>query len=157
MKIKVICVGKTDKAYLQSGEQEYLKRLHHYVPTEKIEINDLKDTRKLSQDQIREKEGQLLLSKTEPGDLIYLLDEQGKSYRSVDFATFLQKQLNRGSKNLVFLIGGAYGFSRDVYDRAEGKISLSDMTFSHQMVRLFFLEQLYRGFSILKGEPYHHE
>lgn len=157
MKIKVVCVGKTVQSYLQSGEQEYLKRLQHYVPTEKIEIPELKDTRKLSQDQIRDKEGKLLLSKTEPGDLIFLLDERGKSYRSVDFAKFLQKQLNRGSKNLVFLVGGAYGFSQEVYNKAEGKISLSDMTFSHQMVRLFFLEQLYRGFSILKGEPYHHE
>ena len=157
MKIKVICIGKTNKGYLQSGEQEYLKRLQHYVTTEKIEIPDLKDTRKLSQDQICEKEGKLLLAKTEPGDLIFLLDERGRSYRSMEFSKFLQKQLNRGSKNLVFLIGGAYGFSQEVYNTAEGKISLSDMTFSHQMVRLFFLEQLYRGFSILKGEPYHHE
>ncbi len=139
------------------GEAEYLSRLKHYISVEKIEIPDLRDSRKLSTDQICDQEGKLLLSKIDKGDLVFVLDERGKSFTSLHFSDFLQKQFNRGAKNLVFLIGGAYGFSQEVYERAEGKLSLSSMTFSHQMVRLFFLEQLYRGFTILKGEPYHHE
>lgn len=157
MKVKLICIGKTNQGYLQEGETEYLSRLKHYASVDKIEIPDLRDSRKLSTDQICDQEGKLLLSKIDKGDLVFVLDERGKSYTSLQFSDFLQKQFNRGGKNIVFLIGGAYGFSQEVYERAESRLSLSSMTFSHQMVRLFFLEQLYRGFTILKGEPYHHE
>ena len=157
MRIKVVCIGKTGKPFLTEGENEYLKRLRHYAPVEKIELADIKNAKKLSTDQIKKEEGKLLLSKISNSDQVQLLDEKGASFRSIDFARFLQKQFNQGDKTLVFLIGGAYGFSDDVYNRANGKISLSEMTFSHQMIRMLFLEQLYRALTILKGEPYHHE
>lgn len=157
MKIKVVCIGKTGKGFLEEGEKEYLKRLKHYIPIEKIEIPDLKNAKNLSQDQIKQKEGELLLNHVESGDQLFLLDEKGRSYSSVQFSQFIQKCMNQGGKHLVFLIGGPYGFSDEVYAKAQGKLSLSAMTFSHQMIRLFFFEQIYRGFTILKGEPYHHE
>ena len=156
MKIKVICIGKTSKSFLIEGEREYLNRLKHYNPVEKLELPDIKNAKRLSREQIKTEEGKLLLSKISAGEQLFLLDEKGKSFNSIDFSKFIQKRFNQGGKSLVFLIGGAYGFSEDVYARANGKISLSEMTFSHQMIRLFFLEQLYRGFTILKGEPYHH-
>jgi 23S rRNA (pseudouridine1915-N3)-methyltransferase len=157
MRIKVICIGKTDQNYLIEGEQIYLKRLMHYMSVEKIEIPDLKKQKNLSRDQIKQLEGKEILNRIHAHDAVFLLDERGKMYSSIDFSEFLQQQFNLSLKNLVFVIGGAYGFSDEVYVRANGKISLSKLTFSHQMVRLFFIEQLYRGLTILRGEPYHHE
>lgn len=157
MKVKLICVGKTIKTFLKEGEQEYLKRLGHYASIEKIEIPELKNVKTLSENQIKQQEGQLILNQIKPGEIIVLLDERGKQYGSVDFSKYLQKKFNSGGRYLVFIIGGAYGFSDEMYDKSNDKISLSKMTFSHQMVRLFFLEQIYRGLSILKGEPYHHQ
>ena len=157
MKIKVICIGKTIKPFLEEGEKEYLNRLKHYSPVEKIEIPDLKNVKKFTTDQIKVAEGKLLLAKVKAGEQIILLDENGKTFSSVDFSKFIQKRFNQGGKGIVFLIGGAYGFSEEVYAKAQGKISLSLMTFSHQMIRMLFFEQLYRAFTIIKGEPYHHQ
>lgn len=157
MKIQLICVGKTVSKYLIEGENEYLKRLKHYNPVEKIEIPELKNAKKLSQEQIKIAEGELILKHLKTGDSMILLDENGKHVDSVGFSQFLQKKFNSGGKKIVFVIGGAYGFSDEIYAKASGKISLSKMTFSHQMVRVFFLEQIYRSFTILKGEPYHHQ
>lgn len=157
MKIKLICVGKTDKRHLIEGENEYLKRLKHYNAVEKIEIPEIKNAKNLSKDQIKTVEGELIINLIKPGDQVVLLDENGKTFNSVQFSVFIQKKFNSGGKNLLFVVGGAYGFSDEVYALANDKISLSKMTFSHQMVRMFFLEQIYRAFTILKGEPYHHE
>jgi len=157
MRIKVICIGKTDQSYLIEGEQIYLKRLMHYISVEKIEIPDLKKQKNLSRDQIKQLEGKEILNRINAHDAVYLLDERGKVYSSIDFSEFLQQQFNLSLKNVVFVIGGAYGFSDEVYARAKGMISLSKLTFSHQMVRLFFIEQLYRALTILRDEPYHHE
>ena len=157
MKIQLICVGKTERSYLKDGETEYLKRLKHYCSFEKIEIPELKNAKKMSEDQIKSEEGRLILTKVDRSTQLILLDENGKSFNSVGFSKFLQKKFNQGGKSIVFVVGGAYGFSEEVYARANGKISLSEMTFSHQMVRLFFIEQIYRALTILKGEPYHHQ
>lgn len=157
MKVKFICIGKTGKTFLEEGENEYLKRLKHYIPVERIEIPDLKNQKKLSFDQVKELEGKEILAKLQSGDILILLDERGKTYSSIEFANFLQQRFNSGGKALAFVVGGAYGFSEEVYTSAHGKISLSTMTFSHQMVRMIFFEQLYRAMTILKGEPYHHE
>ncbi|MDG1330750.1 MAG: 23S rRNA (pseudouridine(1915)-N(3))-methyltransferase RlmH [Crocinitomicaceae bacterium] len=157
MKIQLICVGKTERAYLKEGESEYLKRLKHYCSFEKIEILELKNAKKLREDQIKTEEGKLILAKVDRSTQLILLDENGKSFNSVGFSKFLQKKFNQGGKSIAFVVGGAYGFSDEVYSRANGKISLSEMTFSHQMVRLFFIEQIYRALTILKGEPYHHQ
>jgi 23S rRNA (pseudouridine1915-N3)-methyltransferase len=157
MKIKLLVVGATPKNFLKEGEDLYIKRLNNYVPFEKIEIPDLKNAKNLSKDQIKTEEGKLLLQKLSNTDFVVLLDERGKEYRSVEFADWLQNIFNQGPKQIVFLVGGPYGFSDEVYERANAKLALSKMTFSHQMIRVFFVEQLYRGFSILKGEPYHHE
>lgn len=157
MKIKFIVIGKTDQSYLKEGIDIFVKRVSHYVPFEYQIIPDIKNTRKLSQDQQKQKEGELILAQIKPGDELILLDEKGKDLRSTEFARFLEKKMLSGLKNLVFAVGGPYGFSSDVYQAASGKVSLSKMTFSHQMVRLVFSEQLYRAFTILKGEPYHHE
>lgn len=157
MKIKLICVGKTVKPYLIAGEDEYLKRLGHYCATEKIEIPEIRNAKNLSREQIKTDEGKLILSHVKAGDLLILLDENGTSFNSVGFSDYLQKKFNLGGKAIVFVVGGAYGFSDEVYAQSNAKISLSTMTFSHQMVRVFFLEQIYRAFTILKGEPYHHE
>jgi len=156
MKIKIICIGKTNKSFMIDGETEYLKRLKHYVNVEKVEIPELKNAKNLSESEIKKSEGNLILQKIAPTDIVILLDENGKEYNSLQFSKYIQKQMNSGSKNLFFVVGGAYGFSEDIYSRANGKISLSQMTFSHQMVRMFFLEQIYRAFTILKGQPYHH-
>lgn len=157
MKITLLTVGKTDVRWVREGLDLYVSRLKHYVPFVLNEIPELKNVSALSQDQIKEREGDLVLAGLKPGDEVYLLDEHGKQYRSVDFARFLQDRMSRSGRDLVFVIGGAYGFAKKVYDRAEGKVSLSEMTFSHQMVRTIFAEQLYRAFTIIKGEPYHHE
>ena len=156
MKIKIICIGKTGKGFLVDGENEYLNRLKHYVNIERIEIPDLKNAKKLSIEQIKFLEGKEILSKVITGEQLILLDEKGKDFTSEKFADFIQKKFNQGGKGLVFVIGGAYGFSKEVYDRSDSLLSLSKMTFSHQMIRLFFVEQLYRANTILKNEPYHH-
>lgn len=157
MNIRLIAIGKTDNKHLLSLIGEYTKRLSFYVKFELEVIPDIKNAKNLSEAQQKEKEGELILSKTQLSDHLVVLDEKGKSFSSVAFADELQKRMNSGIRTLAFAIGGPYGFSDAVYARANGMISLSDMTFSHQMVRLFFVEQLYRGFTILKGEPYHHQ
>tara|TARA_R110002072_G_scaffold20688_4_gene74868 strand:+ start:24931 stop:25404 length:474 start_codon:yes stop_codon:yes gene_type:complete len=157
MKIKLICVGKTNSRHLIEGEDEYMKRLKHFVSIEKIEIPELKNAKKMSENEIKKQEGELILKKIDSSNYLILLDENGKEYNSKDFSQFLQKRMNSGAKTIVFVIGGAYGFSETVYNKSHSTIALSKMTFSHQMVRMFFLEQVYRGFSILNGLPYHHE
>lgn len=156
MKVKFVCVGKTGKKFLEEGELTYLKRLQHYIPVEKIEIPDLKNTKKLTTAVIKQKEGELILSKIESNERFFLLDENGKTFNSNQFADFIQQQFNAGGKAFTFVVGGPYGFSDEVYKKCNGKISLSKMTFSHQMIRMIFFEQLYRAMTILKGEPYHH-
>lgn len=156
MNIKLIAIGKTDNKNLQALIEDYKKRLGHYIRFEFEIIPDLKKVKHLSETQQKVKEGELILSKTEKSDTLILLDENGKQMDSVAFSGYLQKHMNSGLKTLVFVIGGPYGFSEEVYSRANGKLGLSKMTFSHQMVRLFFIEQLYRGFTILRNEPYHH-
>ena len=157
MKIKLIVVGKTDAKYIKEGIDIYQKRLKHYIPFELIEIPDIKNSKNLSEAQQKEKEGIEILKKVESSDFLALLDENGTSYSSVDFSKFIQKRMNQGLKNLVFIVGGPYGFSETLYQKSNSKISLSKMTFSHQMVRLFFVEQIYRSYTILKNEPYHHK
>ncbi len=157
MTIKLLAIGKTDSSELQKLIEVYQKRLQHYISFEIDLIPDLKKTKNLSEEQQKTKEGELILKKLAPTDVLILFDEKGKNYSSVEFANYLQKKMNSGIKQLVFLIGGPYGFSDEVYQKATGKISLSKMTFSHQMVRLFITEQIYRGYTILKNEPYHHQ
>jgi 23S rRNA (pseudouridine1915-N3)-methyltransferase len=157
MNIKLIAIGKTDNKSLQSLIDDYTKRLSFYIKFDLDIIPDIKNVKNLSESQQKEKEGELILSKISPTDNLILLDENGKSLSSVGFSNELQKRMNAGIKTLVFVIGGPYGFSDAVYAKADGKISLSQMTFSHQMVRLFFIEQVYRAFTILKNEPYHHQ
>ena len=156
MTIKLLAVGKTDSKSLQELIAEYENRLKHYIKFEIEIIPDIKNAKNLSETQQKEKEGELILKKIQPTSILVLLDENGKQFSSMDFATYLQKKMNSGIKQLVFVIGGPYGFSEAVYKKAQAKISLSKMTFSHQMVRLFIVEQIYRGFTILKNEPYHH-
>ncbi|WP_299439236.1 23S rRNA (pseudouridine(1915)-N(3))-methyltransferase RlmH [uncultured Aquimarina sp.] len=156
MNIKLIAVGKTDHKQLENLIAEYIKRLGFYIKFTFEIIPDIKNAKNLSEAQQKDKEGKLILDKTTSSDILILLDENGKQYDSVGFSELLQKHMNSGIKQLIFVIGGPYGFSPDVYNRANGKLSLSKMTFSHQMIRLFFIEQLYRGFTILKNEPYHH-
>jgi 23S rRNA (pseudouridine1915-N3)-methyltransferase len=157
MNIKLLAIGKTDNKALQSLIDDYMKRLSFYIKFDLEIIGDIKNAKNLSESQQKEKEGELILSKITPTDQMILLDENGKTYSSVAFSEELQKKMNSGTKTLAFVIGGPYGFSKMIYAKAQGKISLSQMTFSHQMARLFFIEQLYRGFTILKNEPYHHQ
>jgi 23S rRNA (pseudouridine1915-N3)-methyltransferase len=157
MKITLLTIGSTPKNYLLEGEKIFEKRIQNYVSFEKIELPDLKKTKNLTHEQIKNQEGKQIMLKLSPSDYVVLLDERGKEMRSLVFAEWMQQIMNQGPKQLVFVVGGAYGFSSEVYQRANQKISLSAMTFSHQMVRLFFMEQLYRAFSILRNEPYHHE
>lgn len=157
MNIKLLAIGKTDNKNLQSLIDEYAKRFSFYIKFDLEIIPDIKNVKNLSESQQKEKEGELILSKITPTDQLILLDENGKTFSSVAFADELQKKMNSGVKTLVFVIGGPYGFSKNVYEKSFSKISLSQMTFSHQMVRLFVIEQLYRGFTILKNEPYHHQ
>ena len=156
MDMTLLTVGKTDVKWVKEGLDLYASRLIHYVPFSVVEIPQLKNTAALTPGQIREKEGELILRKVKASDAVWLLDEHGKEFRSLEFAEWTGR-LSAAGRNVVFVIGGAYGFSEKVYARADGKISLSKMTFSHQMVRTIFAEQLYRAFTILKGEPYHHE
>jgi len=156
MTIKLIAIGKTDNTDLQSLMDDYIKRLGFYIKFSIDIIPDIKNVKNLSEEQQKQKEGELILSKLSATDILILLDENGKQFDSVNFSEYLQKHMNSGIKQLVFAIGGPYGFSKDVYNKSNGKLSLSKMTFSHQMIRLFFIEQLYRGFTILRNEPYHH-
>ncbi len=157
MKIKLLAIGKTDNNNLQQLIDVYQNRLKHYIKFDLEVIPDIKNSKNLSENQQKEKEGDLILKKIASTDALILLDEKGKEFRSKEFSQFLQKKMNSGIKQLVFVIGGPYGFSNAVYKKAQGKVSLSKMTFSHQMVRLFIVEQIYRGFTIIKNEPYHHE
>lgn len=156
MKITLLTVGKTDVRWVREGLELYVSRLFHYVRFALKEIPELKNVSAFTKEQIKEKEGELILSSLTAGDFVILLDERGRKYRSVEFADFIRERLNRGA-DMVFVVGGAYGFSQKVYSRADSMMSLSDMTFSHQMVRTIFAEQLYRAFTIIRGEPYHHE
>ena len=157
MKIKLVTIGKTDDKNLSRLIEGYVKRLNHYIRFDIDIINDPKNVKHLSKSELKMREGALILNKISASDQMFLLDEKGKSYRSIEFAGFLQKKMNAGTKQMVLVIGGPYGFSEEVYQKASGRISLSKMTFSHQMVRLFVVEQLYRAMTILKNEPYHHE
>jgi len=156
MQITLLAIGKTDNKQLLQLIDEYTKRLGFYIKFNIEIIPDIKNSKNLSEAQQKQKEGELLLSKAKPTDVLILLDENGKQLDSVGFSSYLQKHMNSGIKQLIFVIGGPYGFSNEVYQKAQGKLSLSKMTFSHQMVRLFIIEQLYRGFTILRNEPYHH-
>ena len=156
MTIKLLAIGKTDNKELVSLIDDYKKRLGFYIKFSLELIPDIKNVKNLSEEQQKIKEGELILNKINTTDALILLDEKGKALDSISFSSYLQKHMNSGIKQLVFVIGGPYGFSQDVYQKANGKISLSKMTFSHQMIRLFFVEQLYRGFTILRNEPYHH-
>jgi len=157
MQIKLLAIGKTDNKQLIQLIEDYQKRLKFYIKFDFEIIPDIKNAKNLSENQQKQKEGELILNKINSSDALILLDENGKQMDSVAFSSFLQKYMNSGIKQLVFVIGGPYGFSQDVYVKSKGKLSLSKMTFSHQMVRLFFIEQLYRGFTILRNEPYHHK
>ena len=157
MNMILLTVGKTDVKWVKEGLDLYVSRLKHYVPFSVMEIPELKKVSSLTHQQIKEKEGELILKQVGPSDTLVLMDEHGREYRSLEFAEFIEKQMASGAKNVIFTIGGAYGFSEEVYQRANLKISLSKMTFSHQMIRLLFVEQLYRACTIIKHEPYHHE
>lgn len=157
MKISLLVIGKTDAGYFSQGIQEYENRLKHYLPFEMQVIPDIKNVKNLSEEQQKEKEGELILKNLLAGDYLVLLDERGKDFSSLQFASYIEKKTHTVSKRLIFVIGGPYGFSKAVYDKAAEKISLSKMTFSHQMIRLVFVEQLYRAMTILNNEPYHHK
>ena len=157
MKITLLTVGKTDKAWVRQGLDIYVSRLKHYVPFSVVEIPELKNVSALTKDQIKVREGELILKSIKPSDDLILLDERGKEYTSLELAKVIQEKMTYAGKDIVYVIGGAYGFSDAVYRRADSKVSLSRMTFSHQMVRAIFAEQIYRAFTIIKGEPYHHE
>ncbi len=157
MRITLLTIGKTEDSYLKDGIDKYLSRLKHYIKFEITEIPELRNTKALSQEQQKAKEAELIFKNTTATDHIILLDERGSELNSVQFSAMLNKKMIASVQNLVFIIGGPYGFDDSVYKRANDKLSLSRMTFSHQMVRLFFIEQVYRAFTILKGEPYHHQ
>ena len=157
MKITLLTVGKTDKDWVRQGLDIYVSRLKHYVPFSITEIPELKNVSALTKEQIKTREGELILKNIRNTDDVILLDERGKEYSSMELARILQDKMTYGGRDIVYVIGGAYGFSDAVYARANSKLSLSRMTFSHQMVRAIFAEQIYRAFTIMKGEPYHHE
>ncbi|ASB48508.1 23S rRNA (pseudouridine(1915)-N(3))-methyltransferase RlmH [Alkalitalea saponilacus] len=157
MKTYLVMVGRTSDPWLNTGISDYFKRISRYIPFQDIVIPDIKKAKNLSENLLKEKEGEVILKNILPGDVLVILDEKGREFTSRQFAQWMEKQMASGIKNLWFVIGGAYGFSPEVYKRADFKISLSQMTFSHQMVRLFFAEQLYRSLTILNNEPYHHD
>ena len=157
MKITLLTVGKTDKDWVRQGLDIYVSRLKHYAPFSITEIPELKNVSALTKEQIKTREGELILKNIRNTDDVILLDERGKEYSSMELARILQDKMTYGGRDIVYVIGGAYGFSDAVYSRANSKLSLSRMTFSHQMVRAIFAEQIYRAFTIMKGEPYHHE
>lgn len=157
MKFALLVVGRTVEKHYITAINDYVERIKHYTPFDMEVIPELKNTKSLSMEQQKEKEGELILKALQPGDVVVLLDEHGKEFRSIEFAEWAKKKMHTVNKRLVFIIGGPYGFSKDVYAAAQEKISLSKMTFSHQMIRLIFVEQLYRAMNILAGGPYHHE
>ena len=157
MKIIFLTVGKTEDIYLKEGIEKYVKRLKHYTKLEMVELNELKNTKALTQEQQKTKEAELILKKITPLDHVVLLDENGTELTSKQFAGYIEKRAISSVASLVFIVGGPYGFDQSVYERANDQLSFSRMTFSHQMIRLFFAEQLYRAFTIIKGEPYHHQ
>ena len=157
VKILLLTIGNTDKTYMKDGIDDYVKRLSFYVPFDIKVIPDIKNRSSLSEELQKEKEGQLILNQVSSGDNLILLDERGDEHSSIEFSKWIEKKMIAGIRQLVFVIGGPYGFSKMVYQRADSKISLSKLTFSHQMVRMIFVEQLYRAMTIIKNEPYHHE
>lgn len=157
MKILLVVVGKVTTKYIEEGIRVYTDRLTHYLPFEIKTLADLKSTKGLTQLQQKQKEGEMILSAVRPGDFVILLDERGKELTSRGFSEMIDRRMASVSKNIIFVVGGPYGFSEEVYSRADSSLSLSKMTFSHEMVRLFFVEQLYRAMTILRGEPYHHD
>lgn len=157
MKFALLVVGRTVEKHYITAINDYVERIKHYTPFDMEVIPELKNTKSLSMEQQKEKEGELILKALQPADVVVLLDEHGKEFRSIEFAEWAEKKMHTVNKRLVFIIGGPYGFSKDVYAAAQEKISLSKMTFSHQMIRLIFVEQLYRAMNILAGGPYHHE
>lgn len=157
MNIKLVVVGKTEEKYLKEGIEIFEKRLKFYIPYEMIIIPSLKDTKSLTPQMVKEKEGELIIKQVSKADKVVLFDEMGEEFRSIEYANFLQKNMNAGIKTICFVVGGAFGFSDEVYKIANLKIAMSKMTFSHQMIRLMIVEQLYRAFTILKNEPYHNE
>jgi 23S rRNA (pseudouridine1915-N3)-methyltransferase len=157
VKILLFVTGKTDEPYLEEGIRKYTDRIIHYLPFEIVVFQDLKNRRSLSPDQQKKLEGEVILSKLQSGDEVFLLDEKGRQPSSRGFSEIIEKQMLSGQKRLIFIVGGPYGFSAEMYARAQGKLSLSGMTFSHQMVRLIFVEQLYRALTIIKGEQYHND
>lgn len=157
MKVSLLLVGKTVNKHFVELIDEYAGRVKHYIGFEIVTIPELKNTKNLSVDQQKQMEGELILKQLQSGDHVVLLDEHGKEFRSIEFSKYMEQKMLSVNKRLVFVIGGPYGFSQDVYGKANEKISLSKMTFSHQMIRLIFVEQLYRAMTIMKGEPYHHE
>jgi len=156
MKVILLVVGKTNDAWAKTAIAEYEKRLKHYLPFQIEVVPDLKSTKNLTEDQVKAKEAESILSWNKSGDVMVLLDENGEQYSSEGFAALMQKKMNAGVRNLIFVVGGPYGFDASVYAAVKEKISLSRMTFSHQMVRVFFVEQIYRAMTILNNEPYHH-
>ena len=156
MKTLLILVGKTTDRHFAAGIADYVERIGHYMPFELVTIPELRNTKNLTEEQQKQAEGELILKQLQPSDTVVLLDEHGKEYRSIEFARWLEQKRNT-ARRLIFIIGGPYGFSKDVYQRANEQVSLSKMTFSHQMIRLTFTEQIYRACTIIKGEPYHHE
>ena len=157
MRIHVMFIGKTTGKLFQEAISDYQQRLTHYVPFAIEEVPDLKNTKSLTEELQKEKEADMVFDRLQSGDVLVLLDEKGKEFTSREFSSFLENKMHTVNKRLVLLIGGPYGFSQRIYDAAQGKISLSKMTFSHQMVRLFLIEQIYRAFTIMRGEPYHHD
>lgn len=157
MKIALVVIGKTDAGYFVEAIDEYKSRLVHYIPFEMEVIPDLKNVKNLSESQQKEKEGESILKSLQAGDYLVLLDDKGKEFTSMQFSAYLEKKMHTVARRLVFVVGGPYGFSEAVYRAASEKISLSKMTFSHQMIRLIFVEQVYRAMTILNHEPYHHE
>ncbi len=157
MRITLLTIGKTDEKFMKEGIDKYLKRLKHYISFSVVELPELKNTKSLSEEQQKSKEAEMVFKQISATDHLVLLDEHGDTLSSVEFSEFINKRALRSVQHVVFVIGGPYGFDASVYNRANGKIALSKMTFSHQMVRLFFVEQLYRALTIIKGEPYHHK
>jgi len=157
MKINIVVIGKTDDKYIQEGLKKYGERLRHYVSFEYHELPDVKKSRNLSNDRQKRMEGEALINSIRPGDYVVLLDERGKMFSSREFSGYIEKRMVSGTRRMLFFIGGPYGFSDEVYEKANDKISLSKMTFPHQLVRLVFFEQLYRAMTIMKNEPYHHD
>lgn len=157
MKATLILVGKTVDKRFTDIIDEYAARVKHYIGFDIVTIPELRNTKSLSEQQQKQSEGELIQKQLQPGDHVVLLDEHGKEFRSIEFSDWMTKKMNTVSKRLVFIVGGPYGFSKDIYDKCNEKISLSKMTFSHQMIRMIFVEQLYRAMTIMKGEPYHHE